>query len=159
MFSEYPEQKTPRINIDHFQKLERIPCASALIRLDYCTIDVNGRSISVDDANAKVAAEAYLPPPDYKKREYSTLFFPVTKSEKDLFEVRKNRQDDPHLRTAMQKVCKGLNVDGSDSNLAQFFADRLKEISEFRLLDLNFFSSYSPQMGFVFNLEEIRGIE
>ena len=48
---------------------------------------------------------------------------------------------------------------GSDSNLASFFADRLQEISEFRLLDLNFFSSYSSPMGFVFNLEEIRGLE
>ena len=87
VFSEYPEQKTPRINIEHFQKLERIPCASALIRLDYCTIDVNGRSISIDDPNPKTATEAYLPPPNYKKREYSTLFFPVTKSEKDLLQM------------------------------------------------------------------------
>lgn len=64
IYSEYPAGNNT-VNYEHFLNLERIPTASALIRVDFASIDEDGNFASVRSPDPKLRALAYDPCPNY----------------------------------------------------------------------------------------------
>ena len=53
------------VTYEHFLGLERIPCASLLLRIEFASIDDDGQFISVRDPDPKIAKMAKLVAPPY----------------------------------------------------------------------------------------------
>ena len=64
-----------------YVRLERIPTASVLLRVDYTSIDFDGNFISFTDPDPTVRALAYEPPPNYNAGAYSTLYYIISEVE------------------------------------------------------------------------------
>jgi hypothetical protein len=79
------------------EKLERIPCASLLIRINLAPLSEDGlRTLSIEDFPDPSDWEKkglVQPRPHYGIGRYNTSLCPVRDSEKDLFMLRQSRYD------------------------------------------------------------------
>lgn len=65
IYCEYPKI-TDSLTYRNFIRLERIPNASVLIRIDYASIDYDGNFISIRDPDPAIAKMAFEQPPRYE---------------------------------------------------------------------------------------------
>ena len=102
IFFDMPEvEPKSLLTYKDYLKLERIPTASVLLRIDYASVDEDGVFISINDRNPKKRALAYDPPQDYNTGAYSTLYYIVSEEERDLYAIRKKRKYDFPLLEVM----------------------------------------------------------
>jgi len=66
IYSEYPDV-SGNLTYKNFIRLERIPTASVLIRVDYAAIDFDGNFISIRDPDPTVAKLAFETAPKYEE--------------------------------------------------------------------------------------------
>jgi hypothetical protein len=59
------------------------------LRVDYASIDFEGKFISVKDKDPEIRALAYEAPPEYHTGAYSTLYYLISDDEKELYQIRK----------------------------------------------------------------------
>ncbi len=85
----------------HREKLERIPCASLLVRINQAPLSEDGlRTLCIEDFPNQIDWEKkglVLPRPHYGTGSYNTSLCPVRDSEKELFVVRQTRYE-PKIR-------------------------------------------------------------
>lgn len=84
-----------------FIYLERIPTAEVLLRVSYSSIDFEGNFISVKDKDPEIRTLAYEAPPDKNSGAYSTIYFLMSQSDRDLYQLRKSRSIDVPLQEVM----------------------------------------------------------
>jgi len=77
-----------RFTYQNFISLDRIPCASVLIRVDYSSIDYDGNFISIKDPDPAVAKLAYEEPPKYSEAAYATTYFLTSNVEREMFKKK-----------------------------------------------------------------------
>ena len=129
------------------------------MRLDYASIDDEGKFISINDPDPKIREMAYEPPPKYEEQTYSTAYYLNSNVERDVFLVRKQRKTDVPLREVLTEVCKEEKVRyNNDQEMVDYFKNKLKQTKGIGLIDMNFFSSYIPKIGFRYNLEALIGV-
>jgi hypothetical protein len=104
IYCEYPPV-SGSLTYKNFIRLERIPTASVLIRIDYASIDFDGHFISVEDPDPKVAALAFEPAPKYSEQTYSTTYFLSSDVEREVFSLRKVRSTDAPLKEVLEAIC------------------------------------------------------
>ena len=68
------------------------------MRLDFSSVDGSGEFISMNHPDPKKAKMAYVDPPRYEEQKYSTCYFSTTTMERDMFEIRNDRDIDGPLR-------------------------------------------------------------
>ena len=140
-----------------YVKLERIPTASVLLRVDYTAIDYEGNFISFKDPDPQIRALAYEPPPNYNAGSYSTLYYIISEVERDVYAIRRQRKIDVPLVEASRELARAMNSDAeSDAELVKFFRSRFHNMP-MNPFDHNFFSVYEPKVGFSFDLEVFYG--
>lgn len=100
IFYELPSEQSGLTYQDYI-KLERIPTAFVLLRIDFSSIDYEGNFISINDKDPQLRQLAYEPPPDYHKGAYSTLYYIISDAERDLYSIRKQRKIDVPLLEVM----------------------------------------------------------
>jgi len=157
IYSEYPPH-TERVTYENFINLERVPTASVLLRVAYTAIDDKGNFISVKDPNLRIASMAFEPAPEYSEVAYSTTYYLTTGIEREVFKIRKQRKIDAPLKKVLQAVCSAPGVElTDDKDMVVYFAKRLANVSSLRMIDLCFFSTYAPEVGFRYNLYALHG--
>lgn len=75
--------------------------------------------------------------------------------------MRGKRHYDDSLANTVNKLGQKLGIDTSmASQVQKYFTRRLEEVNllNVNMLDLNYFSMFDAPTGFIFYLEEIRGI-
>ena len=91
----YCDQPEGESYLDYI-KLERIPTATVLLRVDYSSIDFERNFISIKNKDPKIKKLAYQAPPSYESGAYSTIYHVLNDQEKDLFAIRlQNKLDLP----------------------------------------------------------------
>lgn len=100
IYFEKPEFKREVTYRDYLQ-LERIPTCSLLMRVDFSSIDYDGNFVSLQDSDPKARQLAYEPPPDYNSGAYSTLYYLISETERDMYAIRKTRRYDVPLSEVM----------------------------------------------------------
>lgn len=103
IYSEYP-QVSKSLTYKNFIRLERIPTASVLIRVDYAAIDYAGNFISIRDPDPVIAKLAFEPPPRYEDSPYSTTYFLTSDIEREVFRLRKVRATDAPLKEVLEAI-------------------------------------------------------
>ena len=103
IYCEYP-RITDSLTYRNFIRLERIPNASVLLRIDYASIDYDGNFISIRDPDPAIAKMAFEQPPRYEDQSYSTTYFLTDENERELFNLRKLRQTDAPLREVLDAI-------------------------------------------------------
>lgn len=81
-------QTTEKLTYQNFISLERIPCASVLLRVDYSSIDYEGNFISISDPDPEKRKLAYEEPPKYSEAAYATTYFLTSNVERELFKKK-----------------------------------------------------------------------
>ena len=81
-------QTTAKLTYQNFISLERIPCASVLLRVDYSSIDYEGNFISISDPDPEKRKLAYEEPPKYSEAAYATTYFLTSNVERELFKKK-----------------------------------------------------------------------
>ena len=104
IYCEYPPV-SGSLTYKSFIRLERIPTASVLLRIDYASIDYDNNFISVEDPDPKIAALAFEPAPKYSEQAYSTTYFLSSEIEREVFGLRKTRQTDAPLKEVLEAIC------------------------------------------------------
>jgi hypothetical protein len=89
IYFEPPVHRSEFVSYLDYVKLERIPTASVLLRVDYTSIDYEGAFISFKDPDPQIRQLAYEPPPNYNSGAYSTLYYLISEVERDMYPVRK----------------------------------------------------------------------
>ena len=110
IYSEYPKV-TGNLTYKNFIRLERIPTASVLIRVDYAAIDYDGNFISIRDPDPNVAKLAFEAAPRYEDSPYSTTYFLTSDIEREVFRLRKVRATDAPLKEVLEAIAE---VQGKD---------------------------------------------
>lgn len=87
IYNELPST-TSRITYQNFISLERIPCTSVLLRVDYSSIDYDGNFISFKDPDEKIRKLAYEEPPKYSEARYATTYFFTSNVEREMFKKK-----------------------------------------------------------------------
>lgn len=95
--------------------LERIPTCSLLLRVDFSSIDFDGNFISIADSDPKNRQLAYEPPPDYNSGAYSTLYYLISETERDMYAIRKKRGYDVPLSEVMRVIVDTQKVRADNS--------------------------------------------
>ena len=79
--------------------------------------------------------------------------------ERDLFKIRKHRKTDAPLIEVMEAILeKTAQGKLGQKEMVVYFAQRLTDINNMRMLDLTFFSSFESSLGFRFNIESISNV-
>lgn len=108
IFSELPPQ-TESLTYQNFIALERIPCASVLIRVDYSAIDFDGNFISVRDPDPKIRKLAYEDPPKYSEAAYATTYYLTSNVEREMFKKKAVYSTDAQLKEVLDAI---MSVEG-----------------------------------------------
>ena len=95
---------TPRMTYQNFVSLERIPCASVLLRVDYSSIDYEGRFISIKDPDPTIRKLAYEEPPKYSEAAYATTYFLTSTVERELFRKKAVYSTDAPLQDVLDAI-------------------------------------------------------
>lgn len=104
-------QESANISYRDYVKLERIPTASILVRVDFTSIDYEGNFISYKDPDPQIRALAYEAPPNYNSGTYSTLYYIISEVERDMYSMRKQRKIDVPILEVSEKLAKAMNSD------------------------------------------------
>lgn len=120
----------------NFIRLERIPNASVLIRVDYAAIDYDGNFISIKDPNPNIANLAYEAAPNYSDAIYSTTYFLTSDIEREVFDLRKVRSTDAPLKEVLEAIAdvKGEEID-NDEDLLEFFSQLMADEEAPQMID------------------------
>jgi hypothetical protein len=103
-------------------KLERIPTASVLLRVDYASIDHDSNFISFKDPDPAIRALAYEPPPNYNAGTYSTLYYIISEVEQEMYSVRRQRKIDVPIMEVLRELTKAMNSGAtSEAEILKFF--------------------------------------
>ena len=135
IYCEFP-QVTDFITYRNFIRLERIPNASVLIRVDYAAIDYDGNFISIKDPNPNIANLAYEAAPNYSDAIYSTTYFLTSDIEREVFDLRKVRSTDAPLKEVLEAIAdvKGEEID-NDEDLLEFFRQLMADEETPQMID------------------------
>lgn len=152
-----------RVTYAQFVQLERIPCASVLIRLDYSAIDFEGNFISIYDPDERVRNLAYEDPPKYSEGVYSTVYYLTSNLEREMFKKKVAYTGDAELSDVLEAIIEvtGGKVQRNDVAMINYFAQMMKseDPSSLPLIELNYISTYDKNFGFHFGIGGIVGIE
>lgn len=107
--------------------LERIPCASVLLRVDYSSIDYEGNFISISDPDPEKRKLAYEEPPKYSEAAYATTYFLTSNVERELFKKKAVYSTDAKLKEVLEAIIEvdGGLVDNNDEEIINYFANKL----------------------------------
>mmetsp|Transcript_27927 Transcript_27927/g.37295 ORF Transcript_27927/g.37295 Transcript_27927/m.37295 type:complete len:240 (-) Transcript_27927:87-806(-) len=160
IYCEYPKI-TDNLTYRNFIRLERIPNASILLRIDYASIDYDGNFISIRDPDPAVAKMAFEAPPPYENQTYSTMYFLTSDIERDVFNLRKLRATDAPLKEVLEAIAdvQGKELLNDKAILDDFKQQMGSNDENLQLLDLVFFSAYESKIGFRYNLEALNSLE
>lgn len=100
---------TNRLNYQDFITLERIPCASILLRVDYSSIDYEGNFISISDSDPNKRKLAYEEPPKYSEAAYATAYFLTSTVEREMFKKKAIYNTDSMLSDVLDAI---MEVEG-----------------------------------------------
>ena len=92
----------PPYTIEKLMKLERIPCASMLLRVDKAPRDLNGVPMSYENTDTSMRFDSGVVnvAPKYRKGIYNNSLNPIDNTEKEILKY-KNKRTNPDMKTAM----------------------------------------------------------
>ena len=87
----------PELRNEFTHMMEKIPCASILVRIKRAAVDQDGTVLSAKTVpqNEWKDRGVVVPPPEYRDIAYSTLYCPVSDLEMQMFEGRAERIEEP----------------------------------------------------------------
>lgn len=158
IYYEMPEENSQNVTYRDYIKLERIPTASVLLRVDYSSIDFEGNFISIKNRDPKKAALAYTPPPHYQTGAYNTQYYIISEEERELYGIRRRRKIDLPLVEVMQAMCQAANSTAkTQKEILAFFKNKIGQPKNLNFLDLTFFSEFEARFGFRVEFQMIHG--
>ena len=95
---------TQRLTYQNFIQLEKIPCASVLLRVDFSSIDYDGNFISIKDPDESIAKLAYEEPPNYSEAAYATTYFLTSNIEREIFKKKAVYSTDAPLTEVLEAI-------------------------------------------------------
>ncbi|KAL4430115.1 hypothetical protein ABPG74_013562 [Tetrahymena malaccensis] len=152
---EFDRTKRP-FNVDYLQSLERIPCASLLVRIRKAALSDDGkRSLNKKDFPEKdwIRKGIVDPKPSYSTGVYNTQFIQLTEPEVGLFESRKNRQDQ-QIISLITLIDRNIKSGG----YRQFLDEKLIYTRDVKVIDMMNFAKYDQRVGIKFALDGIHKV-
>ncbi|CAI2359223.1 unnamed protein product [Moneuplotes crassus] len=167
--------QTPRLarpfSYQNVTALERIPCASLLIRIEKAPTDDKGKSISIAGLSEARRVELGMLklPPKYQQGEYNNRYIDLMKDELKIYEekvirvdplvteaikpLRNTYENDKKFKKKIKKILKKKNVSAltHDEFSEHVFEPPEKYTTE--IIDINYFSQYIHSIGFRFNID------
>lgn len=149
---------------DKWNGLEKVPCASMLMRVDYASVDDRNNIVSVYGPGDR--RFSYIDPPrdlsGYRDGKYRpTLFNPSPVEREMLKNISACISDEP-LQDVVEAVIEYLDgVQRTPTKLRpllESFAKKMPTFNPYEIgpLDLTFLAPYNPKLGFRYNLTELR---
>ena len=172
IYNEIPRLSRP-LTYENLSKLERIPCATLLIRVERAPTDPKGNSISIATVSENQSKELGMLklPPKYITGEYNNHYVDLLKNELRIYDEKIIRKDplvtesldhlkeiarnDKNFKKKIKKLFKKKAVEEllPDEFISCLFDDVERAPQE--LIDVNYFSQYIPEIGFRFSLDLI----
>jgi hypothetical protein len=161
IYCQEPYRKPP-FSMASFNKLERIPCATVLVRIRAAAKSDDGlRTLGVKDAlpSEWLMRGIVVPPPKYEDRIYNTSFCTPTATEKYLYMERVNRPD-MTVRDATKLVQQqlGYQLELNNEEMLDWIDQRLQVTPRTGMLDMKYFAQYSPKIGFKFVVDCVHNV-
>ncbi|KAL4486755.1 hypothetical protein ABPG72_006587 [Tetrahymena utriculariae] len=102
IFCQHPPKIKP-FNVERLSQLDKLPCASLLVRIRLAPMSEDGlRALTLDDIQKQDWEKIglWVPAPPYsieRQSFYNTSYYNLRDSEKELFVIRLNRQSPPQV--------------------------------------------------------------
>jgi hypothetical protein len=158
LFSQKPNLAPP-IVIEGLTKLEKLACASLLVRIEKTPKDAKGRPLKYKDLDESKRYEmgVITLPPRYSQGLYNTFYCTVGLTESEIFREKSQRHDPDIVKAAnAAKEMLGTKEPMSGPQLRVFLEKSFtntKAIAEQQMMNYNFFSQYIPKIGAKFAVE------
>ncbi|EGR29433.1 hypothetical protein IMG5_155830 [Ichthyophthirius multifiliis] len=162
IFSQQIKRVVP-FTIDKIYNLEKLPCASILVRIYAAPMDEKGlNALSIKDfPDQKIwlSKGLFHPRPLYSKKVYNTSWYEANDAEKKLFPYRVIRED-ISIKEQAYIIIKGKNINKRFKNteLYQFLDDNIILTDDTKMIDMTYFAKYSQQSGVKFNLDGLHQV-
>ncbi|KAL4441575.1 hypothetical protein ABPG74_021507 [Tetrahymena malaccensis] len=156
-------KRTVPFTIEKLYELEKLPCASILVRIYAAPMDEQGlRALSIADfTDQKVWLQKGLfhPRPIYGKKVYNTSLYKATDAEIDLFPFRAQRFEDS-VRESAYLIAKGLNINKrfSEVELINFLDEQIVLTDDNYMMDMMYFAKYSQKAGVKFIIDGLHQV-
>ena len=149
-----------RFTYQNFISLDRIPCASVLLRVDYSSIDYDGNFISIKNPDPSIAKLAYEEPPKYSEAAYATTYFLTSNVEREMFKKKAVNSTDAPLSDVLEAIIEVQGAHVESHAIINYFVDMMptQDPSSLQVIDLTFLSSYDKNFGFRLCLDQITGL-
>lgn len=151
------------LTYQHFVALERIPCASVLLRVDLASVDYSGNIISVSDPVESVRKLAYEEAPKYSDGTYATTYYLTSFVEREMFKKKTSNSTDAPLNDVLEAIIEieeEAEIPQDTRGLLQYFSKKMPTVIPYDIppLDLTFLISYDKNFGFRYLLDSIVNI-
>ena len=170
IFSQFPAQ-LKNLYYSDFHKLEKIPCASLLIRIRKATKGEDGKIMTLGGADIEKAVELGIidPPRPYSEGVYNTIYTSISSTELSIFEA-KVRRNNPSVRELIEALfiqTKGEKTSMTDNELKKYWETQLLakvpsdlgNLSKYKYLDVRYFSEFIPQLGISISVDILHNMQ
>lgn len=150
--------------MDFIPFLERIPCATLLVRIKSAPKASNGSILSAKTIPQPQWLEkgVVVPAPDYSTGEYNTSLYRVSDVELEIYTSRGERQEQPLNDTAEQLMQALSSSRSKNSNTLLDWLDlRLNVESGAEdppIIDMKYFATYDQDFGFKIAVDGIHNV-
>ena len=169
IFSQKPLIARP-ITYENWIKLERIPWATLLIRVQTCPKDKNGVPILIGNVPIDKREELNLisKQPKYNTGVFNNQYIQLFQDEMKIYKYKAQRRD-PYAKSSIDPILNGKKHDKKFvAKLKKATRKKYEEVSQIdvlfnvfepydkspeNLINLNYFSQYIPEIGFRFSID------